>query len=140
MRANVAILTACACIGGFLFGYDTGVISGALVSMQASSGSDQFTLTTGQAETVVSAAILGAIVGAAAGGVGNDVVGRKPMILLASALFTAGAISMGLAGSVTALVVGRLVVGLAIGISSMTIPVYIAEASLPGTRQSHPRF
>ncbi|ETW00560.1 hypothetical protein, variant [Aphanomyces invadans] len=102
--------------------------------MQASSGSDQFTLTMGQAETVVSAAILGAIVGAAAGGVGNDVVGRKPMILLASALFTAGAISMGLAGSVTALVVGRLVVGLAIGISSMTIPVYIAEASLPEHR------
>ncbi|ETV84746.1 hypothetical protein, variant 1 [Aphanomyces astaci] len=129
---NVYVLTCCACIGGFLFGYDTGVISGALVSMQASG--NQFLLTPWQSETVVSAAILGAIVGAAAGGFGNDPVGRKPMILLSSALFTIGAIAMGLASTVTALVGGRFVVGIAIGISSMTIPVYIAETSLPEFR------
>ncbi|KAF0704684.1 hypothetical protein AaE_014813 [Aphanomyces astaci] len=129
---NVYVLTCCACIGGFLFGYDTGVISGALVSMQASG--NQFLLTPWQSETVVSAAILGAIVGAAAGGFGNDPMGRKPMILLSSALVTIGAIAMGLASTVTALVVGRFVVGIAIGISSMTIPVYIAETSLPEFR------
>ncbi|RHY25620.1 hypothetical protein DYB25_004534 [Aphanomyces astaci] len=97
---------------------------------------NQFLLTPWQSETVVSAAILGAIVGAAAGGFGNDPVGRKPMILLSSALFTIGAIAMGLASTVTALVVGRFVVGIAIGISSMTIPVYIAETSLPGAYTS----
>ncbi|ETV84749.1 hypothetical protein, variant 4 [Aphanomyces astaci] len=100
--------------------------------MQASG--NQFLLTPWQSETVVSAAILGAIVGAAAGGFGNDPVGRKPMILLSSALFTIGAIAMGLASTVTALVGGRFVVGIAIGISSMTIPVYIAETSLPEFR------
>ncbi|RHY97973.1 hypothetical protein DYB37_008933 [Aphanomyces astaci] len=102
--------------------------------MQASG--NQFLLTPWQSETVVSAAILGAIVGAATGGFGNDPVGRKPMILLSSALFTIGAIAMGLASTVTALVVGRFVVGIAIGISSMTIPVYIAETSLPGAYTS----
>ncbi|RQM20284.1 hypothetical protein B5M09_010665 [Aphanomyces astaci] len=102
--------------------------------MQASG--NQFLLTPWQSETVVSAAILGAIVGAAAGGFGNDPVGRKPMILLSSALFTIGAIAMGLASTVTALVGGRFVVGIAIGISSMTIPVYIAETSLPGAYTS----
>ncbi|KAF0684856.1 Aste57867_23201 [Aphanomyces stellatus] len=126
------LLTCCSCIGGFLFGYDTGVISGALVSMKFAT--DNFNLTPFESETVVSSAIIGAILGAAAGGYGNDWVGRKPMILLSSALFTVGAIGMGLAPSFALLVLGRFIVGLAIGISSMTIPVYIAEASLPEQR------
>ncbi|CAK4193002.1 unnamed protein product [Aphanomyces euteiches] len=121
------LLTCCSCIGGFLFGYDTGVISGALVSLGGSSTG--FKLSTFESETVVSAAIIGAIVGAGSGSYGNVLLGRKPMILLSSILFTIGAVCMGLAANVSVLIVGRLIVGLAIGISSMTIPVYIAEAS-----------
>ncbi|EQC41799.1 hypothetical protein, variant [Saprolegnia diclina VS20] len=126
------LLTCCSCIGGFLFGYDTGVISGALVSMQGSDGG--FSLTTLQSETVVSAAIVGAILGAAMGSYGNDRFGRKPMILASSTLFTLGAAAMGLASTLSILITGRFVVGVAIGVSSMTVPVYIAEASHPASR------
>ncbi|KDO32362.1 hypothetical protein SPRG_02839 [Saprolegnia parasitica CBS 223.65] len=126
------LLTCCSCIGGFLFGYDTGVISGALVSMQGADGG--FSLTTLQSETVVSAAIVGAILGAAMGSYGNDRFGRKPMILASSTLFTLGAAAMGLASTLSILIAGRFLVGIAIGVSSMTVPVYIAEASHPASR------
>ncbi|OQS01144.1 proton myo-inositol cotransporter [Achlya hypogyna] len=128
----LVLLTCCSCIGGFLFGYDTGVISGALVSMQSAEGG--FALSTFESETVVSAAIVGAILGAGIGSLGNDRAGRKPMILVSSVLFTLGAAGMGLATSLVILVAGRFVVGIAIGISSMTVPVYIAEASRPASR------
>ncbi|OQS05802.1 proton myo-inositol cotransporter [Thraustotheca clavata] len=121
----LTLLTCCSCIGGFLFGYDTGVISGALVSMKSSG----FNMTTFETETIVSATIIGAILGASIGGYGNESVGRRPMILFSSALFTFGAVAMGYAKTLGLLIAGRFIVGLAIGISSMTVPVYIAESS-----------
>uniref|UniRef100_K3WTQ4 Hexose transporter 1 n=1 Tax=Globisporangium ultimum (strain ATCC 200006 / CBS 805.95 / DAOM BR144) TaxID=431595 RepID=K3WTQ4_GLOUD len=125
------VLTLCSTIGGFLFGYDTGVISGALVLLKSP---EVFDLTPWQSGSVVSAAVFGAIVGAALSSCGNHVLGRKPVILLSSFLFTVGSVLMGIAESYSELLLGRLAVGIGIGFSSMTVPMYIAEVSPPHVR------
>jgi len=80
-------------------------------------------------ETIVSMAIAGAIVGAATGGWINDVYGRKKATLIADVIFILGAIGMAAATDPTVLILGRLLVGLGVGVASVTAPVYIAEAS-----------
>lgn len=107
------------------------MISGALVLLKSP---DVFALSALESESVVSAAVFGAIVGAALSSCGNHVFGRKPVILLSSLLFTLGSVLMGIATSFAALLVGRLAVGVGIGFSSMTVPLYIAEVSPPHVR------
>ncbi|ETI34767.1 hypothetical protein F443_18778 [Phytophthora nicotianae P1569] len=125
------LLTLCASIGGFLFGYDTGVISGALVLLQSPQG---FALSDLQSEVVVASAVGGAIVGASLSGIGNDKLGRRRVILVSSALFTLGAVIMAMAENFVELLIGRLIVGIGIGCASMAVPLYIAEASPPQIR------
>lgn len=80
-------------------------------------------------ETIVSMAIAGAIIGAAFGGRINDRFGRKPAILAADVVFAAGAILMAASPNVGLLIAGRILVGLGVGVASLTAPLYIAEAS-----------
>lgn len=80
-------------------------------------------------ETIVSMAVAGAIVGAAIGGRVNDRFGRKPAILAADVVFAVGAVLMAAAPNVAMLIAGRILVGLGVGVASMTAPLYIAEAS-----------
>ncbi|KAJ8577620.1 hypothetical protein ON010_g1587 [Phytophthora cinnamomi] len=108
-----------------------GVISGVLVLLKSP---EVFDLTDLQSEAVVSAAVGGAIVGAALSSCGNDVFGRRRVILMSSAMFTAGSVLMAFAESFGELLIGRLVVGIAIGFASMTVPLYIAEVSPPSIR------
>ncbi|KAK8619535.1 hypothetical protein V6N13_133491 [Hibiscus sabdariffa] len=120
-------LTVVAGIGGLLFGYDTGVISGALLYIK-----DDFEVVNQSSflqETIVSMALVGAMIGAASGGWINDAYGRKKATLLADVVFTAGAIVMAAAPDPYVLILGRFLVGLGVGIASVTAPVYIAEAS-----------
>ncbi|KAK1591961.1 hypothetical protein Q3G72_016697 [Acer saccharum] len=120
-------LTVISGISGLLFGYDTGVISGALLYIK-----DDFEAVKESSllqETIVSMALVGAIIGAASGGWINDAYGRKKATLLADIIFTAGSIVMAAAPDPYVLILGRLLVGLGVGIASMTAPVYIAEAS-----------
>lgn len=120
-------LTVIAGIGGLLFGYDTGVISGALLYIK-----DDFVEVNHSSflqETIVSMALVGAMVGAAAGGWINDVYGRKKATLSADVVFTLGAIVMAAAPNPYVLILGRLLVGLGVGVASVTAPVYIAESS-----------
>ncbi|GAB4816004.1 hypothetical protein N2152v2_003050 [Parachlorella kessleri] len=131
------VLTAVAGIGGFLFGYDTGVISGALPYVR----DDLLRQHAGDAarlawlqEVIVSAAIVAAGVGSALGGALSDVAGRKRALLLADVLFTLGALGMGLAWDVGVLIAGRALVGLGVGLASVTVPVYIAECAPPAVR------
>ncbi|KAK3272285.1 hypothetical protein CYMTET_19412 [Cymbomonas tetramitiformis] len=124
---TVYVLTMFACIGGALFGYDTGVISGAMV--QIKSKSVGFDLNDQQQEMIVSATTAGAIVGAIISGPGNVRLGRRPMIIFSSLVFTVGSVSMAVAGDYDTLIMGRAVVGLAVGIASHTVPMYIAEAA-----------
>ena len=80
-------------------------------------------------ETIVSMAVAGAIVGAAIGGWINDAFGRKKSILCADILFFFGAIVMAIAPEPWVIIVGRILVGLGVGMASMTSPLYISEAS-----------
>ncbi|XP_008801247.1 probable inositol transporter 2 [Phoenix dactylifera] len=114
-------------IGGLLFGYDTGVISGALLYIR--DDFQQVDRSTVLQETIVSMAVAGAIVGAAFGGWMNDRFGRRPSILLADALFFVGAIVMAVAPIPAIIILGRIFVGLGVGMASMTSPLYISEAS-----------
>ncbi|KAK4271866.1 hypothetical protein QN277_020495 [Acacia crassicarpa] len=114
-------------IGGLLFGYDTGVISGALLYIR-----DDFKAVdrkTWLQEAIVSMALAGAIIGAAVGGWINDRFGRRIAIMLADALFFAGSVIMAAAGNPAILIVGRVFVGLGVGMASMASPLYISEAS-----------
>ncbi|KAL3505570.1 hypothetical protein ACH5RR_030952 [Cinchona calisaya] len=114
-------------IGGLLFGYDTGVISGALLYIR-----DDFKSVdkkTWLQETIVSMAVAGAIIGAAFGGWINDKFGRKISILAADVLFFIGAIIMAVSPAPWMIIIGRIFVGLGVGMASMTAPLYISEAS-----------
>lgn len=114
-------------IGGLLFGYDTGVISGALLYIR-----DEFPAVekkTWLQEAIVSTAIAGAIIGAAIGGWINDRFGRKVSIIVADTLFLLGSIILAAAPNPATLIVGRVFVGLGVGMASMASPLYISEAS-----------
>ncbi|CAJ2663967.1 unnamed protein product [Trifolium pratense] len=114
-------------IGGLLFGYDTGVISGALLYIR-----DDFKSVdrkTWLQEAIVSTAIAGAIIGAAVGGWINDRFGRKVSIIVADTLFFIGSVIMAAANGPAVLIVGRVFVGLGVGMASMASPLYISEAS-----------
>ncbi|KAA8519464.1 hypothetical protein F0562_013720 [Nyssa sinensis] len=114
-------------IGGLLFGYDTGVISGALLYIRDDFKSvDKKTVLQ---EIIVSMAVAGAIIGAAIGGWLNDKFGRRTTILIADFLFFVGAVIMAAAPNPALLIVGRVFVGLGVGMASMTAPLYISEAS-----------
>ncbi|KAG4946835.1 hypothetical protein AAZX31_15G184900 [Glycine max] len=114
-------------IGGLLFGYDTGVISGALLYIK-----DEFKAVdrkTWLQEAIVSTAIAGAIIGASVGGWINDRFGRKKGIVIADTLFFIGSVIMAAASSPAILIVGRVFVGIGVGMASMASPLYISEAS-----------
>ncbi|QHO04058.1 probable inositol transporter 2 [Arachis hypogaea] len=114
-------------IGGLLFGYDTGVISGALLYIR-----DDFKSVdreTWLQEAIVSMALAGAIIRASVGGWINDRFGRKKAILIADALFFIGSVIMAAATNPAILIVGRVFVGLGVGMASMASPLYISEAS-----------
>lgn len=129
VKRRMHYLTGVAAIGGFLFGYDTGVISGAMLPIQRS-----FDLTDVQQEIVVSSTILAAFVSSIFGGSLNRSLGRRKTILIAASVFTLGALLLGLCWNYQSLVVGRVIVGIGIGIASLTTPMYIAEVAIPQMR------
>ncbi|ODQ78447.1 hypothetical protein BABINDRAFT_162670 [Babjeviella inositovora NRRL Y-12698] len=120
--AYLVVLSAA--IGGLLFGYDTGVISGVLVTVGTDLGE---TLTPHQMELITAITSIGALVGSCGAGFWADRVGRKRIIAVCCVVFIAAACGMGFSQTVTQLVCGRLVVGFAVGAASMIVPVYIAE-------------
>ncbi|XP_061367455.1 probable inositol transporter 2 isoform X2 [Gastrolobium bilobum] len=123
----VLCLAFSAGIGGFLFGYDTGVISGALLYIR--NDFKAVDRETWLQEAIVSTALAGAIIGASVGGWINDRFGRKKGIILADTLFFIGSVIMAAATNPAILIVGRVFVGLGVGMASMASPLYISEAS-----------
>jgi MFS family permease len=122
LKGFVYVAVGVAAIGGLLFGYDTGVISGAILFIQK-----QYALSSIMEEVVVSSVLVGAIIGAAIGGVLTNRYGRRKMIILAGIIFTISALGTAFAPSVTWLIAGRLISGIAIGIASFISPMYIGE-------------
>ena len=116
------VAVAVAAIGGLLFGYDTGVISGAIIFIKK-----QFSLSATMEEIVVSSVLAGAVLGAILGGVLTARFGRRKLIILAAIIFTASAVGTAVAPTVSWLITGRIVSGIAIGMASFISPMYIAE-------------
>jgi MFS transporter, SP family, arabinose:H+ symporter len=120
----VLFLAVVAAISGFLFGFDTAVINGVLLFLQR-----EFALSTVQTEVAASALLLGCLLGAAGASLVGDRFGRRISLLIAAFLFAASTVVAALAHSVTVFALGRLAGGLAIGLSSVLTPVYIAEVA-----------
>lgn len=128
-RRNVVLTAAIAGLGGLLFGYDTGVIAGALLFIKG-----DFDLGSFAQGLVVAAVPIGAIFGAAYAGPAADRYGRRVMILLAAGVFIVGALGSAAAPGVEVLVGARIVIGVAIGLASAAAPVYISEVAPPESR------
>ena len=118
----VYVAAAISALGGMLFGYDTGVISGAILFIQR-----DFSLSSGMEEIVVSAVLLGSLVGAGVGGILADRLGRRRLLMLTAVVFGLGAIGAALAPGTVWLVAARIIAGAAIGIASFVAPLYISE-------------
>lgn len=127
----VYVAAVISALGGLLFGYDTGVISGAILFIEG-----DFALSNILVSVVVSAVLIGAVIGAAIGGYLADLVGRRKMILAAALIFIIGAIGTAFTPNVWLLIAGRIIVGLGIGIASMSAPLYISEVAPPKVRGS----
>lgn len=125
----ITLVAAVAALGGLLFGYDTGVISGALLYMN-----DTFTMSSTQEGWVTAMLLVGAAVGAASGGRIADGLGRRLTMICGGALFVLGAIWCAFAGSVSIMGWGRLILGLAVGAVSIVVPMYISEMAPPAQR------
>ena len=120
----IYVIAIIAATGGLLFGFDTGVISGAIPFFQKDFGIDN-----GMVELITSAGLLGAILGALFCGKLTDRLGRRKVILASAVIFAVGAVWSGIAADAWNLVLARLFLGVAIGVSSFAVPLYIAEIS-----------
>jgi MFS transporter, SP family, galactose:H+ symporter len=124
-----SLVTATAALGGLLFGFDTGVISGALLFIVP-----EFHLGAPAQGFVVGVVTLGALVGALAGGAAADSLGRRPTNIAGGVTFVVGSLLSAAAPGVATLIGGRFVIGVAIGLSSVAAPLYIAELASAGRR------
>jgi len=120
--AKVIGVTVAAAVGGFLFGFDSSVVNGAVDAIQG-----DFELSDVLIGFSVAVALLGCAVGAWFAGQLADQIGRKKVMLIGAALFLASAIGAGLATGVISLIIWRVIGGLGIGIASVIAPAYIAE-------------
>jgi len=116
-------------LGGVLYGYDMGIIAAALIFVRGT-----FNLSTTVQELVVSIVLVGAMLGAIYGGAIADHIGRKHTLLWGSAVFIFGSIVAPLSPNVGTLIAARMLLGIAIGFTSVTAPVYISELSPPQSR------
>ncbi|ODV78040.1 sugar transporter [Suhomyces tanzawaensis NRRL Y-17324] len=120
----VVILTLASSISGFMFGYDTGYISSALVNVGTDLGK---VLTSGDKEFITSATSLGALLGAVLGGVLANLIGRKTVLLGSNAFFIVGTVVQLAAHTVWTMIAGRFVLGLGVGIASLIAPLMLSE-------------
>ncbi len=125
----VSFLAVVAAVGGFLFGYDTAVISGIIDVV-----GHQFSLDALQKGWYVGCALIGSIFGVAVAGMIGDYLGRKKAMVLSAVLFTVSAVGCAVSASFSELVAYRIAGGIGIGIVSIISPLYISEVSVPEYR------
>lgn len=123
VRIAIGLTSGTAALGGLLFGYDTGVVSGALLYLKKEFGG----LSSFQQELVTSLLLVGCMIGAFAGGRVADRIGRRPALAVTALVFVVGVLLAAFAPDFPILLLARLVIGLAVGTSSMVVPLYIGE-------------
>lgn len=121
----VIMITLASSISGFMFGYDTGYISLALVNIGTDLSNKLLTL--GEKEFITSATSLGAFLGAIIGGVLANLIGRKRVLLGSNVVFVVGTIIQVAAHTVWTMIVGRFVLGFGVGIASLISPLMLSE-------------
>ena len=122
--SRVVTIAAVAAVGGFLFGFDTAVINGAVNALKA-----YYHLNELVAGLTVSSALLGSAVGAVVGGRLADRFGRIPTMVVAALMFVVQSVGTGLAFTVVDFSIWRFIGGIAVGMASVIAPAYIAETS-----------
>ena len=120
----VMLVCVVAALGGLLFGYDTGVINGAIGPLKA-----HFVLDANWAGWATGCALVGCAVGAAIAGVLSDWLGRKKVLIFSAILFLISAVGTALPRNITTFIIYRIIGGLGVGAASMSSPMYIAEIS-----------
>lgn len=129
-KRNVVITSGITALGGLLFGYDTGVVSGALLYLRNDFGGlDSFAQ-----ELVTSLLLVGAVIGALVAGRVADRIGRRLSVLITALIFIVGVLLAAFAPVFPVLLIARVVIGLAVGSASMVVPLYIGEAAPPHIR------
>ena len=128
-RRGIAALAAVATLGSLLFGYDTGVISGALPYMYMPHGAGGMSLTALEEGAIGGVLTLAAAFGALLGGRLSDRYGRKHNIILLAVLFIIGAVGNTFSPNVWIMYIFRAILGLAVGGASATVPVFLAESA-----------
>ena len=126
------VYSSIASLGGFLFGFDTGVIGGALPYIRQDPIFEHYSQSSVWVSSViqgfiVSSTLLGGCIGSLWGGSLSDVYGRYKVLLVVDGFFVVGSLLMSLAGNISVLILGRFVVGVAIGASAAVVPLFIAE-------------
>jgi len=121
-RKRIGVISIVACLGGLLFGYDTGVANGAEGPMQTELG-----LTDLQVGIVISSLVFAAAVGALIGGKISDAIGRRKTIIVLAVMFFVGVLVAVFSPNFAILVAGRIILGLAVGGASTVVPVFLAE-------------
>src|SRR5574340_787440 len=128
-HAYALTVAIAAALGGLLFGYDTSVISGAILFVR-----QQFHLTSVETEVAVSIVLAGAAIGAGFAGSFGDRYGRRPVLIVNAILFGIFAVVTGTANGLLVFLAARFVIGIAVGVASMLTPLYIAELAPPKIR------
>ncbi len=116
------VIAAVASLGGLLSGFDTGVISGALLYIN-----ETWSMSAWEQGWIVSSAIVGAVIGAAMNGSLSDIYGRKKIIVATGIIFAIGSILCGYAHTPMALILSRGLIGLAVGMVNFVVPMYLSE-------------
>jgi sugar porter (SP) family MFS transporter len=129
MNGRIFFWSLTSALAGFLFGFDTVVISGAEKTIQALWG-----LSPGLHGIAMASALYGTVVGSLLGGWPADRFGRKATLLWIGILYFVGAVGSGLASNVTIFIIARVIGGLGIGISTVVAPMYISEIAPPKNR------
>ena len=116
------VIAAVASLGGLLSGFDMGVISGALLFINA-----EWAMTPLQQGWLVSSAIVGSVIGAASNGILADIYGRKKVIIATAIIFTVGSLFCAVAPNIALLIASRILIGIAVGMVSFAVPLYLSE-------------
>jgi sugar porter (SP) family MFS transporter len=125
----LARISFVAALGGVLYGYDMGIIAAAVIFVRYT-----FSLSTMMEELVVSIVLVGAMIGALVGGAVADQIGRRATLVWAGGIFIAGSVLAPLSPNVVILIVARAIIGVGIGFTSVTAPVYVSELAPPQSR------